>query len=662
MRLSRPVPCAVAVALSCTSAAAVAADWMQFGYDAAHTGNNPVETTINAGNVAGLATLYNVTIPSSVDSAPVYLSNVTTPAGTKNLLFALSENGRLMAIDAATGSEVWHATTTGRQPTTASPAIDPGRQYVYSYGTDGKAHKYQVGDGTEITGSGWPETITLKNDVEKGAGGLTIANSGGTNYLVVVTDGYIGDGGDYQGHLVSINLDTGSQNVFNVMCSDLTIHFVEGGNAGVDDCANVQSGIWGRGGATFDSDTGRVYIATGNGQFNANSPGHFNWGDSVLALAVDGTGAGSGMPLDSYTPTNFQQLQDSDTDLGSISLVILQPPAKSTVAHLGMQTGKDAKLRLINLDNMSGQSGPAHVGGELQLMNVPQGGGGMREQPATWVNTKGDGATWLFVANDNGLSGLTLGLNGSNVPTLSSVWQKNNSTTSPIVANGILYSISSCTGGTCIVARNPLTGDALWTSAHISSPHWQSPILVDGVIYVIDNSSKLWAFGIPTTHTVTPVAEADGSIAPDTPQNVPDGATTMFTVTPDAHYQIAGVTGCGGALDGGTYTTGPITADCTVDATFAILTHTVTPDAGDGTQGAIDPSTPQTVNDGDTTSFTIIPNTPPYIIGSVTGCGGTLQDNIYMTGAVTADCTVSVTFVVDAGEIIFQDGFDSATI
>ena len=661
MRLPKPIPCAVAAALSCASAAAVAADWMQFGYDAAHTGYNPAETTINSGNVANLATLYSVTIPSSVDSAPVYLSNVTTPSGTKNLLFALSENGRLMAIDAATGSEVWHATTTGRQPTTASPAIDPGRQYVYSYGTDGKAHKYQVGDGTEITDSSWPETITLKSSVEKGAGGLTIANSGGTNYLVVVTDGYIGDGGDYQGHLVSINLDTGTQNVFNVMCSNLSIHFVLNGTAGTDDCGNVQSGIWGRGGATFDSGTGRVYIATGNGHYNA-STGGFNWGDSTLARAVDGTGAGGGMPRDSYTPTNFAQLDSQDIDLGSISLVIMQPPANSTVAHIGMQTGKDAKLRLINLDDMSGQHGPAHVGGELQLINVPQGGGGMREQPATWVNSAGDGATWLFVANGSGLSGLKLGLDGSNVPALSPVWQKSSSTTSPIVANGILYSFSSCTGGTCIVGRDPLTGDVLWTSAHISSPHWQSPILVNGVIYAIDNNSKLWAFGIPTTHTVTPVAEANGSIAPDTPQNVPDGATTMFTVTPDAHYQIGGVTGCDGALVGDTYTTGPIIADCTVDATFAIITHTVTPDAGDGSQGTTDPSTPQTVDDGDTTSFTIIPNTPPYIIGSVTGCDGALLDNVYTTGAVTADCTVLVTFAVDAGEIIFQDGFDGGAI
>ena len=116
------------VAVPCLMSPAIAADWLQFGYDAAHTGYNPAETTITPANVAQLETIYSVDIPSSVDSAPVYLSNVETPQGTKNLLFALSENGRLMAIDAATGSEVWHATTTGRQPTTASPAIDPSLQ------------------------------------------------------------------------------------------------------------------------------------------------------------------------------------------------------------------------------------------------------------------------------------------------------------------------------------------------------------------------------------------------------------------------------------------------------------------------------------------------------------------------------------------------------
>ncbi len=479
------LPAAVLAALACSAASA--ADWMQFGYDAAHTGVNPSETLVSPSNVASLVTKYSVNMATYVDSAPVYLSNVSTPGGTKNLLFALGNNGRFMAIDAATGTEIWHKTQSGTQPTTASPAIDPGRQYVYSYGIDGKAHKYQVGDGTEITTGGWPELITSKTNAEKGAGGLTIANAGGVNWLYVVTDGYIGDGGDYQGHITSINLSTGAQVVFNTLCSNLTTHLGNG------DCATHQSGIWGRGGATYDAATDRVYIATGNGHYNA-STGGFNWGDSTLALAHDGTGAGGGMPRDSYTPTNFQQLDDQDIDLGSISLVIMKAPSGSTVSHLGMQTGKDAKLRLINLDNMSGAGAPAHVGGEIQLMNVPQGGGGMREQPATWVD--GSGTAWLFVANGSGLSGLTLGLNGSNVPQLTSVWQNGDSTTSPVVANGVLYSYSDCSGGTCIVGRNPATGTVIWASEHLSGPHWASPIIVNGVVYAMDTTGKLWAFGL----------------------------------------------------------------------------------------------------------------------------------------------------------------------
>jgi hypothetical protein len=293
--------------------------------------------------------------------------------------------------------------------------------------------------------------------------------------------------------------------VFNVMCSDLAMHFVENGTPGVDDCnyaddppifrRGQMSGIWGRGGATYDAATNRVYIATGNGDFNANGAG-LDWGDSVLALAPDGTGSGGGMPLDSYTPANYVDLYNGDTDLGSISTVIMQPPSGSSVAHLGMQTGKDAELRLIDLDDMSGSGGPGNVGGELQLIDVPQGGGGMREQPATWVD---DGGTaWLFVANRNGLSGLTLGLDGS-TPALSPAWQVGDSTTSPVVANGVLYSISDCGGGSCIVARDPASGDALWTSDNIGSPHWQSPIVVDGTVFVMDGDGVLWAFGLGGT-------------------------------------------------------------------------------------------------------------------------------------------------------------------
>lgn len=70
------------------------------------------------------------------------------------------------------------------------------------------------------------------------------------------------------------------------------------------------------------------------------------------------------------------------------------------------------------------------------------------------------------------------------------------------------------------------------------------------------------------THVVTPVAGTGGSIIPSTPQTVTDGSTIAFTVTPDSGFSIDTVTGCGGSLAGNTYTTAPITADCTVNATF----------------------------------------------------------------------------------------------
>ena len=77
------------------------------------------------------------------------------------------------------------------------------------------------------------------------------------------------------------------------------------------------------------------------------------------------------------------------------------------------------------------------------------------------------------------------------------------------------------------------------------------------------------------TFTVTAIASGGGSITPSS-QTVNYGATASFTVTPrNASWRISSVTGCGGALSpsGTTYITGPITADCTVNATFSPVTY-----------------------------------------------------------------------------------------
>jgi hypothetical protein len=495
---------------------ASATNWLQFGYDQAHSGNNTAENgyTTSTGNSIAFhkALSLPLTAPDNnatdgIDSAPVYLAGVTTASGQKNLLFATSKFGMLVAVDSATGTIVWSKSQMGH-PTSHSnimngaPAIDPAGQYVYAYMLDGNVHKFAVGDGTEITSGNWPELSTLKPSVEKGAAGLSFARAGnGTTYLYSVTDGYIGDSGDYQGHITAINLSNGLQNVFNTECSDQTIHFSTS-----SDCGSAQNGIWGRPGAIYDAGTNRLFISTGNGPYTA-STGGLNWGDSVLALNPDGTGAGGGMPVDSYTPTTFQELQTKDADLGSVSIAIVPAPpgTSSTYLHLGVQPGKDGCVRLINLADMSGQGGPAHTGGELDAQNLPGGsncatgndGPEIKPQPAVWVNPA-DSSSWIYVASyNNGFAAYTIALTAGK-PSLSQKWT-GSSGSSPVVANGTVYYMS----GNHLLALDAVTGNSVqsstqstWLTTSNGGVHWQSPIVVNGMLYLFDNGNptQVWAY------------------------------------------------------------------------------------------------------------------------------------------------------------------------
>ena len=71
------------------------------------------------------------------------------------------------------------------------------------------------------------------------------------------------------------------------------------------------------------------------------------------------------------------------------------------------------------------------------------------------------------------------------------------------------------------------------------------------------------------------------------------------------------------------------------------VSYTVTPSSSGG--GTISPSTPQQVQSGSTTSFTITANSG-YEISSVTGCSGSLSGSTYTTGAITQNCTVVANF------------------
>jgi outer membrane protein assembly factor BamB len=467
---------------------AAAADWPQFNLDVRHSGSSLQESIIHAGNVATLHARYHVALPGGAvaDGAPAFLAGVATPQGTRDLLFLNTRGGTLLALDAATGALLW-----SQQPaaspgiTTSSPAIDPSRGFVYAYGLDGKVHKYQVGDGTEILTGGWPEVATLKPDVEKGSAALTIATAaGGTSYLYVASSGYVAKTGDYQGHVTTVNLATGTQTVFNAMCSDQAVHFVAA--PGTPDCAQTQSGVWGRAGVVYEPEKDTIFFATGAGTFDANTGGH-DWGDSVLALHPDGTGANGG-PLDAYTPNDYAQLQNGG-DLGSSAPAILHPvPASSKIAHLAIQLAKEPEIHLISLDDMSGKGGPGHTGGEVEPVAVPQGGATLTA-PAVWFNPQ-NATTWSFIANDNGLAAMQLFVDAAGNPTIFSQWTKMNGGTSPVLANGILF----YAGSGVVRALDPASGNQLWSDTSIGPLHWQSPIVVGGRLYITDENAVLWAY------------------------------------------------------------------------------------------------------------------------------------------------------------------------
>lgn len=97
----------------------------------------------------------------------------------------------------------------------------------------------------------------------------------------------------------------------------------------------------------------------------------------------------------------------------------------------------------------------------------------------------------------------------------------------------------------------------------------------EGNVYVVRHGGNLMerfhsASSMPGTFVVMPVAGPGGRLDPDMPQEVEKGDTVTFDVIPDEGYVIGTVEGCGGVLAGNGFTTAPVTADCTVTATFEV--------------------------------------------------------------------------------------------
>ncbi len=183
------------------------------------------------------------------------------------------------------------------------------------------------------------------------------------------------------------------------------------------------------------------------------------------------------------------------------------------------------------------------------------------------------------------------------------------------------YSLSSAVGGSCPAGS------------------WSGSVYTTGAITA--NCSVSFSAS-PILYTVTP-SGANVVISPSSPQSVASGAKPAFTVNANAGFTLSSAVGgtCpAGSWSGSVYTTGAITANCSVSFSASPILYTVTPS---GSNVVFSPNSPQTVSSGAKQAFTVSANAGFTLSSAVGGTcpTGSWSGSIYTTGAITANCSVS---------------------
>jgi hypothetical protein len=426
-------------------------DWPMFGWEPSKSNASTDATGITAANITTMRR-QQVTLEGTVDASPIYLHGVRVTGADRDVFFVTTTYGKTIAIDANDGSVLWTYTPPGynggvssRKITTATPVADPSRGFIYAASPDGHIQKLSVADGRAV----WNTAITRLAEREKIASSLNYFHG----KVVATTGGYIGDAPPYQGHVAILDAATGRLlHVWNSLCSD-RLELIDPSSCGESDSA-----IWGRAGAVIDTTTGDIYVATGNARWD----GRTNWGDAVIAIDSTATKI-----LDNYTPTNTEELNSRDGDLGSTSPVLLG-------GGYVVQGGKDGIIRLVQFGRTRGAS--PRKGGEAQLLKTPSGGDLFTAPAVLRGNT-----TWLFAADNGATTAWTF--SGGR---LTEKWRNRNGGTSPVLAGGLLY-IYDPGGG--LHVYEPETGREV-ANLESGSGHWNSPIVVDGRIALPEGNSN----------------------------------------------------------------------------------------------------------------------------------------------------------------------------
>ena len=364
--------------------------------------------------------------------------------------------GRTIAIDADSGEILWTFTPPGysewagsAQITIASPLADPDRLFVYATSPNGLIHKLSLADGSEDREGSWPVRITLEPIHEKLGAALNIDGPD----IVAATSGYLGDSPPYQGHVVLIDRSSGRLlRVFNTLCANRRELQIP------STCPASDSAILSRGGPVVEPGGERILIDTGNGPWNGTT----DFGDSVLELTFPGLAL-----RQSFTPTNQEELNAGDTDLGSSAPALL---GENRV----VLAGKDGIMRVLVLSRLDGHppsgaragcirsaaksSGSRYPGAASCSPPPPSGAGTATRRCSSPTNTRPRPTSCARGR-------------------LYRAWESDTPGTSPVMAGGLLYVYDPAAGG--IYVYRPSSPRPI-AKLPGEPGHWNSPIVVDG--------------------------------------------------------------------------------------------------------------------------------------------------------------------------------------
>ena len=345
-------------------------------YDNARTGAYLNEKTLTPQNVNSkqFGKILKFPVDGDVYAQPLYVPSVEIHGkGTHNVVYIATENDSVYAFDAEgnPAAPLWQVSFTSAKGTapvpasavdcpfirpmvgiTSTPVIDlkSGTLYVLartreSSGTLSAWHYAQRLHALAITTGaekfGGPVEITASvTGSGAGSAGKSVAfdplreNPRAAllllNGAVYLTWASSCDVGPYHGWVMAYDAQTLKQKgVLNVSPDA------------------EEGGIWaGDTGPAADSD-GHIFVATGNGKFDAASNGR-DYGDTMLKLSL---GSDSLAVRDYFTPENQEQLNRADSDLGSGGPLLL-PDQPGPHPHLLLIGGKGGTIYLLDRDHL----------------------------------------------------------------------------------------------------------------------------------------------------------------------------------------------------------------------------------------------------------------------------------------------------------------------